>query len=57
MLVTCHVRNDSRGFGAEGDWKTAMLVRIANVMARAGLVVRASWRTTRITWSRVRSSR
>ena len=27
---------DGYGFGAEGDWKTAILVRVANVMG-AGL--------------------
>ena len=41
---------DGYGFGAEGDWKTAALVRIAKVMG-AGPATAAprSWRTTRTT--------
>ena len=43
---------DGYGFGAEGDWKTAALVRILKVMgdgpARAA---RRSWRTTPTTWA------
>jgi L-arabinose isomerase len=42
---------DGYGFGAEGDWKTAILVRVANVMGAGCPAARASWRTTRTTWS------
>ena len=38
------------GFGAEGDWKTAALVRLGKVMTAAGPAACPSWRTTRTTW-------
>ena len=34
------------GFSAEGDWKTAVLVRIGAVMATASKVALPSWKTT-----------
>ncbi len=37
------------GFGAEGDWKTAALVRAMKVMAPGSPAGRPSWRTTRTT--------
>ena len=43
------------GFGAEGDWKTAALVRLGKVMTAGRPAACRSWRTTRITWSRGKS--
>ena len=40
---------DGYGFGAEGDWKTAALLRVLKVMARGFPAARRSWRTTRTT--------
>jgi L-arabinose isomerase len=37
---------DGYGFGAEGDWKTAALVRAMKVMAPACRAARRSWRIT-----------
>ena len=37
---------DGYGFGGEGDWKTAALVRIAKVMGTGFPAARRSWRTT-----------
>jgi L-arabinose isomerase len=43
---------DGYGFGAEGDWKTAALVRAMKVMAsRPGPAAPPSWRTTPTTWT------
>ena len=42
---------DGYGFGAEGDWKAAALVRILKVMATGCRAGRRSWRTTRTTWA------
>nr|BFF24355.1 hypothetical protein GCM10025732_23200 [Glycomyces mayteni] len=43
---------DGYGFGGEGDWKTAVLVRLMKVMATACPAAPPSWRTTRTTWAR-----
>ena len=40
---------DGYGFGAEGDWKTAALVRAMKVMARVSRAAPRSWKTTPIT--------
>ena len=48
---------DGYGFGAEGDWKTAALVRLVKVMSRGFRVGHRSWRTTPTTLApRVRKS-
>jgi L-arabinose isomerase len=39
---------DGYGFGAEGDWKTAALVRAMKVMASGLKAALRSWRITRI---------
>ena len=49
-LAVQRLMADGYGFGAEGDWKAAALVRVAKVMARrARRAGRPSWRTTRTT--------
>jgi L-arabinose isomerase len=40
---------DGYGFGAEGDWKTAALVRAMKVMGAGLDGARRSWKTTPIT--------
>ena len=46
---------DGYGFGAEGDWKTAALVRLMKVMPPATRVACRSWRTTPTTLARARN--
>ena len=43
---------DGYGFAAEGDWKTAALVRAMKVMAKGLKVALRSWRIIHITSSR-----
>ena len=45
-LAVQRLMAEGYGFGAEGDWKTAILVRVANVMGAGFPAARASWRTT-----------
>ncbi len=53
-LAVQRLMADGYGFGAEGDWKTAVLVRAMNVRRRGLPVALPSWRTTRTTSPRVR---
>ena len=48
-LAVQRLMADGYGFGAEGDWKTAALVRAMKVMAAGLPAAPPSWRTTRIT--------
>ena len=46
-IATQRLMADGYGFGGEGDWKTAALVRTMKVMAHACRVARPLWRITR----------
>lgn len=48
-LAVQRLMADGYGFGAEGDWKTAVLVRIAKVMGYGLPGGASSWRTTPMT--------
>ena len=51
-LAVQRLMADGYGFGAEGDWKTAALVRAMKVMASGLRAARRSWKTTPITSTR-----
>ena len=45
-LAVQRLMRDGYGFGAEGDWKTAAMVRAMKVMAPGSRAASRSWRTT-----------
>ena len=50
-LAVQRLMADGYGFGGEGDWKTAALLRVLKVMSEGRPAAPPSWRTTPTTWS------
>ena len=55
-LAIQRLMEEGYGFGGEGDWKTAAMVRLMKIMAAGKKDARVLplWRTTLITWYRVK---